>query len=102
VGGGADHGPLGTHFLDAPQQELAEAACLFDLPEHRFHHLLSQSLRRFEAPLVDLFSHQLRQPSTGLSVCRCRVLGVSGCDIAVDTTCYERFEIGFAAVARIR
>jgi len=31
--GGADHGPFGTHFLDAAQQELAEAACLFDLSE---------------------------------------------------------------------
>src|SRR5580704_2449394 len=28
--GGADHGPLGTYFLDAAQQELAEAARLFD------------------------------------------------------------------------
>jgi hypothetical protein len=27
--GGADHGPLGTYFLNAAQQELAEAACLF-------------------------------------------------------------------------
>src|SRR5205823_6083847 len=25
VVGGADHGPLGTHFFDTPQQELAEA-----------------------------------------------------------------------------
>jgi hypothetical protein len=24
--GGADDGPFGAHFLDAPQQELAEAA----------------------------------------------------------------------------
>src|SRR4029077_18615912 len=47
--GGADHGPLGTYFLDAAQQELAEAASLFDLSEHRLHHLLSQSVRRFEA-----------------------------------------------------
>jgi hypothetical protein len=31
--GGADHGPFGAHFLDAPQQELAEAARLFDLSE---------------------------------------------------------------------
>jgi mercuric ion binding protein len=44
--GGADHGPLGTYFLNAAQQELAEAACLFDLSEHRLHHLLSQSVRR--------------------------------------------------------
>ena len=49
VVGGADHGPFGTYFLDAAQQELAEAACLFDLSEHRLHHLLSQSVRRFEA-----------------------------------------------------
>ena len=100
--GGADHGPLGTHFLDAPQQELAEAAGLFDLSEHRFHHLLSQSVGRFEAAVVDLFSHQLRQRSTNLAVCRRRVLGPSGCDITVDTTGYERFEIGFAAVAGVR
>jgi putative transposase len=100
--GGADHDPLGTHFLDAPQLELAEAACLFDLPEHRFQHLLSQSLGRFESGPRRSFFASVRQPSTGFSVCRCRVLGVSGCDIAVDTTCYERFEIGFAAVARIR
>src|SRR4029077_5444617 len=86
----------------AAQQELAEAACLFDLSEHRFHPLLSQSAGRFEAAIVDLFAHQLRQRSTSLSVCRCRVLGASRCDIAVETTCYERFEIGFAAVARVR
>jgi hypothetical protein len=55
--GGADHGPLGTYFLDAAQQELAEAACLFDLSEHRLRHFLSQSVRRFEAAVVDLFAH---------------------------------------------
>jgi hypothetical protein len=31
----------GAHFLDAPQQERAEGACLLDLSEHWFHHLLS-------------------------------------------------------------
>jgi hypothetical protein len=64
--GGADHGPLGTHFLDAAQQKLAEAACLFDLSEHRLHHLLSQSVRRFEAAVVDLFAHQLREAVSNL------------------------------------
>ena len=29
------------------------------------------------------------------------MLGASECDIAVDTACSERFEIGFAAVARV-
>ncbi len=40
---------IGTYFLDAAQQELAETARLFDLSEHRLHQLLSQSVRRFEA-----------------------------------------------------
>ena len=99
VVGGADHGPLGTHFFDTSQQELAEAARLFDLSEHRFHHLLSQSVGCFEAAVVDLFSHPLGQRSTNFSVRGCRVLGASGRDVAVDTVCFERFEIGFAAVA---
>ena len=94
--GGADHGPFGTHFLDAAQQELTEAAGLFDLSEHRFHHLLSQSVGRFEAAIVDLLSHPLGQRSASFSVRGCRVLGASGRDIAVDTVCFERFEIGFA------
>jgi hypothetical protein len=95
--GGADHGPFGTDFLDAAQQELAEAACLFDLSEHRFHHLLSQSVGRFEAAVVDLVSHPLRQRSADLSVRGGRVLGASGRDISVNAMCFERFEIGFAA-----
>jgi hypothetical protein len=33
---------------------------------------------------------------------RLSVLGASGRDIAVDAVCFERFEIGFAAVAGIR
>ena len=37
-------------FLTPRNRKLAEAACLFDLSEHRLHHL-----RRFEAAVVDLF-----------------------------------------------
>src|SRR5258705_4510983 len=71
VVGGADHGPFGTHFLDAPQQELAEAACLFDLSEHRFHHLLSQSVGCFEAAVVDLPAPpSLAGSSPAVSACR--------------------------------
>src|ERR1700680_4453070 len=102
VVGGADHGPFGAHFLYAPQQELAEAASLFDLSEHRFHHLLSQSVGCFEAAVVDLLSHPLGQRSADFSVRCCRVLGASGRDIAVNAVCFERFEIGFAAVAGVR
>ena len=86
--GGADHGPFGAHFLDAPQQELAEAACLFDLSEHWFHYLLSQSVGRFEAAVVDLLSHSLGQRSANCSVRGCRVLGASGCDITVNAVCF--------------
>jgi hypothetical protein len=38
---GADDGPFGAHFFQAAQQELAEAARLFDLPEHRLGQLLA-------------------------------------------------------------
>jgi hypothetical protein len=86
-------------FSTPPQQELAESARLFDLSEHRFHHLLSQSIGRFEAAVVDFLSHLLGQRSADFSVCCCRVLGASGSDIAVNTVCFERFEVGFAAVA---
>src|SRR5882762_1367068 len=44
----------------------------------------------------------LGQRSANFSVRGCRVLGASGCDITVDTVCFQRFEIGFAAVAGVR
>jgi hypothetical protein len=40
--GGADDGPLAVYLLEAAQQELAETARLFDLPEHRLRELLAQ------------------------------------------------------------
>jgi len=40
--GGADDAPFRAHIFQAPQQELAEAARLLDLPEHRFGQLLAQ------------------------------------------------------------
>src|SRR5260370_36610040 len=54
VVGGADQGPFGTHFLYAPQQELAETACPFELSAQRFLHLLSQWVGSFEAAVVAL------------------------------------------------
>jgi hypothetical protein len=39
---GADDGPFGAHVRKAAQQELTEAACLFDLPEYRLGQLLAQ------------------------------------------------------------
>jgi len=59
-----------------------ESARLFDLSEHRFHHLLSQSVGRFEAAIVDFLSYPLGQRSADFSVLGCRVLSTSGRDIA--------------------
>ena len=42
--GGADQRPLCLHGLKATQQELSKSSCLLDLPEHRLHDLLSQSV----------------------------------------------------------
>src|SRR6516162_7673593 len=39
---GADDGPLGAHFFETAQQELAETAGLFDLSEHRLGQLLAR------------------------------------------------------------
>src|SRR6202051_1583193 len=39
---GADDSPLGAHFFEAAQQELAETTGLFDLSEHRLGQLLAQ------------------------------------------------------------
>src|SRR4029077_8592588 len=36
--------PLCMHSLKAAQQELSKSSCLLDLPEHRLHDLLSQSV----------------------------------------------------------
>ena len=41
VGSAGLHPGLRTHFLNATQQELAEASFLFDLPEHRLDDLAS-------------------------------------------------------------
>src|SRR5258708_39772672 len=91
--GGADHCPLGAHFHDAPQQELAESARLFDLSEHRLHHLLSQSIGRFEAAIVDLLSHLLGQRSADFSVLGGWGLCTSWRGIAGDTVCFQAFEV---------
>jgi hypothetical protein len=41
----ADDRPLGAHRREATQRELSEAACLFDVPEHRLRQLLAQPPR---------------------------------------------------------
>src|SRR3984893_19183166 len=57
---GADHSPLGAHFFEPAKQELAEAAGLFDLPEHRLGELLAQTIGAFVTPRPDLRAPRLR------------------------------------------
>src|SRR5713101_212463 len=58
-----DHGPLPLHVLQTPQEELPEAARLFDLSKHRLHD-------RF-APGVDGRSHLgLQFPAHAVHPCR--------------------------------
>jgi hypothetical protein len=56
---GADDGPLGAHFFEAAQQELAETAGLFDLSEHRLGQLLAQPVRARVPAGLDLRAHCL-------------------------------------------
>jgi len=57
--GGADDGPLGAHLVDAAHQELAESACLLDLPEHRLGELLAQPVGAGVPAGLDLCAHGL-------------------------------------------
>jgi hypothetical protein len=57
--GGADNRPVGAHLLESAQQKLAEAAALFNLPEHRLGELLAQPVRAFVTAGLDLRAHGL-------------------------------------------
>jgi hypothetical protein len=103
--GGADHRPFGPHFLDPPQQELAELSRLFDLSEHRLDHLLAQPVTAAMAGTSEPGRHPGEQRA-GLG----RPLGgggpgsvllSSGRDVALDPPPAERAKIGRRAVAGI-
>ena len=57
--GGADHAPFRAARSRAPQQELAEAARLLDLPEHRFGQLLAQPVGAVVTASLDFLAHGL-------------------------------------------
>src|SRR5882672_12882930 len=54
---GADHRPLGFDLFEAAQEELAEAAGVFDLAEHRFDNLLSQAVAAAPAGALEFCRH---------------------------------------------
>ena len=60
VVGGADQRPLCLHGLKAAQQELSKSSCLLDVPEHRLHDLLSQSVPAAITGALQLLPHFLR------------------------------------------
>ena len=53
---GADDGPLGAHYFEASQQELAETAGLYDLSEHRLGQLLAQPVGALACPPALIFA----------------------------------------------
>ena len=48
--GRADQHPFVFNLVQPAQQELSEAACLLDLPKHRFDRLLAQPIRAVDSP----------------------------------------------------
>src|SRR5271163_3530027 len=65
--GGADQRPLCLHCLKATQQELSKSSCLLDLPEHRLHDLLSQSVPAAITGALQLLPHFLRHLAAHLA-----------------------------------
>jgi hypothetical protein len=63
--GGADDRPFGAHLFYASHQELAEAATLLDLSEHRLGQLLTQPEGAVVKPPVLIFS---RMASTRVGI----------------------------------
>src|SRR6478736_3667832 len=99
---GADQRPLCLHGLKATQQELAKSSCLLDLPEHRLHDLLSQSVPAAITGALQLLPHSLRHLAADLACGLGRMLGAPGSDISVDLPGRERQRIALTAIARGR
>ena len=54
---GADHCPFGSDLFEAAEQELAEASGIFDLAEHGFDDLLSQTIPTAPPGELELVRH---------------------------------------------
>src|SRR5215472_9958270 len=100
--GGADQRPLRLHCLKATQEELSKSSCLLDLPEHRLHDLLSQSVPTAITGALQLLLHFLRHLAADLARGLGRMLGSPSGDIGVDLPGRERPQIVLTAIARVR
>jgi len=68
--GDIDNAPFCGDLLDAAQQELAEAARLLDLSEHRLRQLLPQAIGADVAAGLDLLAHRGDAPTAAFSRCQ--------------------------------
>ena len=99
VVGDADDAPFGGDLLDPAQRELAKAARLLDLSEHRLGQLLAQGIGAVVAAGLDLFAH--RGDARAAAFSRAGVFGPPGRDIGVDPAFLQRREVGVGAVAGV-
>src|SRR5258708_30365046 len=99
--GGADQRPLCLHCLKAAQQELSKSSCLLDLPKHRLHDLLSQSVPAAITGAPQLLPHFLRHLAADLARGFGRMLGSPGSDIGVDLPARERQQIVLTSIATV-
>jgi hypothetical protein len=101
---GADERPFALHRGQAAPQELAKAARLLDLPEHRFDHLLAQPVWPLTTSSAELFRHR-RHPALRRGGSRfrrwCAVLLAASGDVSVDFMAFERRQIVLGAIAGI-
>src|SRR6185312_8580154 len=100
VVGGADQRPLGPHFLDAPQQELAEAPCLLDLSEHRLDDLLPQPIPASPSSPLELGAHRQGERAALAAPFRWAI-GTPRGDAGGDAARAECREVGLAQIAAV-
>src|ERR1700730_9266613 len=81
---------------------IVESSRLLDLPEHRLHDLLSQSIPAAITGALQLLPHFLRHLAADLARGLGRMLGSPGSDIGVDLPGRERQQIVLTAIARVR
>src|SRR5215207_11139337 len=101
VMGGADQRPLGLDPVEPAQEELAEAAGVLDLADHRLDGLLAQPVARAPAGAPEPGGHR-GHPRAGLEPAAAARVGTAvgsaaGGEIAPDATLGERFEVALPA-----
>src|SRR6185437_1897738 len=102
---GADQAPFTFHVGEAPQQELAEAARLLDLPKHRLGQLLTQAVAAAPSRSRKARAHGTH-PSSELPVCSRGRAGLAvaltaGSQVGAHVASGQQRQIAFRAVAGV-